>query len=508
MSGVILSLDLGTTVAKTVVFDLSGSELHVAERAIGVSTPGPGRVEQNAEEIWERTVEVLRASARFCEETGAVPAALAVATQGGSVLPLNGEGGAAGPCVTWMDRRSMAVVEGWKRDGTAERIRSISGWSPEPGLPLPVIVSLRKEEPELFAEAARWVSMNDFLHLRLTGRAATDPSMAGEMLLCDLQTGGYSEELCALAGIDAGQLSPIIPSSALSGSLGKEAAEAAGLPGGLPVVNGGQDHSCEALACGLLSSGKTMLACGTAWVINGVTGSPNIGAVPAEMNLNPHVVPGSWIVSRFLGPFGGGFEQWLGMCRPPFGPEGAMDRKEVFALLERELAGTGAGSGGLFHVPFGGSSLAAGCEGMGGFIGIEQGRSSADMGRAIMESAAYEVLASLERLGEGGMKMEEIWMVGGAAGSSLWPQIIADVTGVSVSIPRYAHGPSIGAAILAGTALGFWENCESGRERFSLEEKTIAPRAETREAYTKGYGTYTRLMHTLADFNAYGGDNG
>ena len=104
--------------------------------------------------------------------------------------------------ITWLDRRTDDLVAAWQRDGTAERIRQLSGWHPFPGLPLPVIAWLAAERPDIHARARRYLGAADFLIHRLTGHFATDLSAACEILMVGADTGEWNAELCAIGGVD------------------------------------------------------------------------------------------------------------------------------------------------------------------------------------------------------------------------------------------------------------------------------------------------------------------
>lgn len=522
----IIGLDVGTTVAKAVLFDPSGSpvsgqspsgsspsgrspagiELRVAGQAYRLHIPRPGWVELEPEDVWQATLQVLRAAASGAP-SGTRIRAISLATQGGTLIPCRADGTPTHRAITWMDQRSQDLAARWRAEGVADRVRQISGWSPEPGLPLLTIGWLRQARPSVFATTERFLSVNDFLAQRLTGRTATNPSMAGEMLLTDVATGQWSEELYGLVGIGPGQLSPILPSEAPLGTLLPDVADLVGLDPQALVINGGQDHSCEALALGMTSKGAGLLACGTAWVINGIAESPSVDAIPASMDLNHHVVPGRWVVSQFLGGLGACLEWWLNQCGPGWdlsmrsqrtGQQASEKRDALWASTNEALCGTVPGCAGLVYLPQTGARQVPGAMQQGGFAGLRLDHSRADMGRAIMEGAAYELRWALERLQRAGKAIDEMWMIGGATESPLWPQIVADVTGVPLSLTQYAHGPALGAAILAGMGLGIFDSLEAGLAAFRVSARTIEPGATHAPAYDRQFAIYQRLARSLA----------
>jgi sugar (pentulose or hexulose) kinase len=408
-------------------------------------TPQPGHAEIDPAALQDAVIHVLRAVDTKKQNV----VALALSTQGGSLLPVDAAGAPLTNIITWLDQRAAPLVAQWEQDGTAAQIRARSGWAPQPGLPLAVICALRETNGRVFSTAGRFLSVNDFLTHFLTGVYATNPSMAGEMLLVNLHTAAWDPVLCDLAGLNVAQLSPILPADAVVGPLRADICAATGLPAGLPLINGGQDHACEALALGLAAPGDYLLACGTAWVLNGVTDSTDLTAVPPVVALNPHVLPGRWIASQFLGGLGAGMEWLLAQLWQHPDPERPLARAAQFALLDRALAGTAPGSAGLIFTPISGAPHSGG-----GFHGLRLDHTRAEMGRALLESAAFELRAALKAAAARDLPARTLWMVGGAAHSPHWPQIIADVTGLPVHTTQYSHGPALGAAILAAKGLG------------------------------------------------------
>lgn len=304
---VVLGLDAGTTSAKAVAAHRAGRILATANSdPIATRSTPEGGSEQDPGEIW-RALAAASRSAAGALEPGVGVAALAVAAQSGSVIPVPPSGRAT-RAITWMDTRSRAVVESWPPD-VAERVRALSGWAAAPGAGLPTIAWLQAAGPDPSTEGSpgpmdRWASVDDYLMSCLTGHWATNPSNASGMQLMDVGTRTWSPELCRVAGIDQSALSPIRESGTVAGALTDEAAASLGLEAGTPVVVGGHDQACAALGLGVADPGDLFLSAGTAWVLTLVTGHADIARLPAGLNLSPHVVPGRWTASQNLGGLG------------------------------------------------------------------------------------------------------------------------------------------------------------------------------------------------------------
>ena len=303
----VLGLDAGTTSAKAVIVDRAGRVLATAgsDPIATHTTPGGGS-EQDAAEIWRALSAAARRAVEDLGPDGRV-AALAVAAQSGSVVPVPADG-APQRVVTWMDTRFRSVAESWP-DDMAARIRDVSGWMPTSGVGLSTIVGLQSEGSSSSPEehpgsVSHWASVDDYVMFRLTGQWVTNPSNAAGMQLMDVSTRTWSDELCSLAGIDAGRLSPIRESGSTAGALTGEAADALGLDAGTPVVIGGHDQACAARGLGVVDPGDLFLAAGTAWVLTAVTARTDVGALPPSLNLSPHVVDGAWTASENLGGLG------------------------------------------------------------------------------------------------------------------------------------------------------------------------------------------------------------
>jgi xylulokinase len=498
MNDAILGLDIGTTSTKGVLFDLSGAELAAAERVYRLHTPQSGWVEQDPEALWQALLDVL------CAITGRVGGrahirALALAAQSGSLLPVREDGRPVSPIITWLDGRTEALVARWKAQGLEAKVRAISGWHLYPGLCLPTIAWLRQHQAETFAAAQRFLSVNDFLVHRLTDRFCTNPSNAGGMQLLEVASGAWSEELCSLAGIEPGQLSEVLPAGAVIGRIRPEVSRRTGLPAETVVINGGHDQGCTALGLGVVSPGKVLLGSGTAWVVTGVTGTPDVSVLPPSLDLNFLPLPeqaseaARWTVSQSLGGLGASLDWLLRRCWSTTDPESSTARARAFAQLDASLAQTTPGGNGLFCLPVTGGHRAPAGDQRGALWGLRLDHSRADMARAVMEGAAYELRWALEPIRQAGMPVDRMWMVGGAASSPLWPTIVSDVTGVPLALPLGKHWPAVGAAILAGVGSGAFDSLAAGQARFQRPARRVEPDPERVMIYDGCFAAYRQL---------------
>ena len=503
MSEHFLGLDVGTSAVKAVLYDAGGTEIAAVQQAYPLQTPAPGFVEQDPEQIWQAVLSVIGRVLRGTRVDERV-SALSVATQSGSVIPATAAGEPLHPMITWLDTRARDLVEEWRAAGLEEMVWRTSGWHLNPGFPLPIIAWLRRHRPQLFAAAGRFMGLNDFLLFRLCGQIVTDLSSGSEMLFVDLESGQWSDRLCDLAGIDAGMLPALRPSAKPVARVTPAVSEATGLPRETLVVTGGHDQCCTALAMGITEPGHVLLASGTAWVLFAVAGAPKLAVVPAQMDLSYHVVPGRWTVSQLLGGFGAALGWWLKAVwrSPGDGSEG--DSDHLYALMERALDECPAGSHGLLFIPPDAGAQLPGRLETGGFVGLQLSHTRAEMTRALLESVAYEVRWALEKLGEKGLPVDDLWMAGGATQSPAWRQTVADVTNVPINLAREGNWPARGAAMLS--AAGWGLPAKQVEQMARRPAQRLQPDPQTTVVYNENYAAYRRLLQQQAggSFSTHG----
>jgi len=492
MPQALLSLDIGTTSMKALLFDVCGKELLTIEEKYPFLCPQAGWYEQDPAQLWQAAVNVLTRAAKQLPMNYQVMA-IALACQGSSLLPADQHGEPVYPLITWMDQRAQGIVDRWRGEGLEQKIFRRSGWLLDAGLPLAMMAWLRDNRPEVFSRVERWLSLNDFLAFRLTGIFCMNQSCAAAMQLTDIQTAQWDEELCAMAGARPEQFSPVYPADHIVGEILPELARLTGLPAGLPVINGGQDHSSEAVALGMIHSGDAWLGCGTAWVINAVVEQIDLDSVPQGLCLNYHNLPQRWIMSQLLGGLGASME-WL--LEQLWKDEAGGYR---YAELTRAVENVPPGSGGLLFLPLTGPGQTGKRYPFGGFGGLRLDHTAGYMTRAVMEGAGYELRWCLERLAAAGMQLERLWMIGGAARSAVWPRILSDQIGLPVSITQYKHGPALGVAILAGVKLGLFASVEDARAKFSFEARHFEPDSKCHDLYTSQFDRYKTFAAALAD---------
>ena len=268
--GLLLGLDAGNTVIKAVLFDAAGRQLAASERNGASSTPAPGHVERDMDELWANAAAVIR---DCLDKAGVDPGAVAaVGCAGhGNGLYLLDRAGAPLLAIQSLDSRAAALADELGADGNGARLHALCLQEPWPSQTPTLLAWLRRHAPDIYASAGTAFLCKDFVTFRLTGRRTSDISdMSGAGLL-RLPDCRYDDDLLAAYGLaDARALLPdLLWPTEIAGQVTAEAAAATGLAAGTPVVAGLFDVVASALGSGVVDEGQASIIAGT-WSINQV----------------------------------------------------------------------------------------------------------------------------------------------------------------------------------------------------------------------------------------------
>jgi len=493
MSDLLLGVDVGTTAVKTLVFTTDGRQVASATYDLDLFTPQQGWAEQDPEQLWEGVVVTLRSVMAHVAASDRL-VALSQSSQGGTTIPVDVAGHPVYRAISWMDERAGEQARRIRRTWGDEFIHATTGWPLYDGLPLQHIGWLRDNRPDVFSAASHYLFVNDFVTRRLTGRLCMNRSDASITQLMNVATGDWDERLLDAVGITRSQLSPLCPSGYAVGPVTKYAADATDLPEETLVITGAHDQYCAAVSTGVVQPGPVLLSCGTAWVVLVVSDSLDV-AQRSGMAVSRHAVEGKWGALRSLGGVGTSLE-WL-LDHVWGGRESLQAREPLYDAVSAGVARSRPGANGLLFYPLAGGHATTIGTGRGGFVGLALSHTRDDLGRAVMEGLAYELRWLVEEMLEAGLVVAELRMVGGAAQSPVWPQIVADVTGIPVRLAAIRQAACQGAAILAGVGAGVFSDAAEGLAAFRVREKCLEPSDQHRGTYDAGFGIYRELYESI-----------
>lgn len=492
----LLGVDFGTTNVKAVVFDEQGEVLSQASNRTPVVTEGHLRAHHDPEECWRTMAATIR------QAVDGLPTAhvdaLCISSLGEAGLFLDEHDRPVYPIIAWFDDRSSPQRDWWRETLGAVEVFRICGVHLDYIFSINKMMWIRDNEPEAFRRAKRWLCVNDYLAWRLTGEQGMSPAIASRTMAFDVAGRRWSGRMLGLARMDASLMPPIVESGTEVGRVTARAAAETGLPAGTPVVVGGHDHLCGALAVNVIGPGPVLNSVGTAEVIMVATekfSPPGDDPEQAGFSCGCHVVPARYYALgglRCSGPLSEWLARTLGGCVPGDG--------SVFARMSAAGLESPAGAKGLFVLPFvSGGRPHRDTEARGVFFGLTTSHTVADIVRAAFEGLSYELrwdIGVMEAFT--GARVERLTAIGGGTRNDLWLRVKADITGCPIEISARAEGAALGAALLGGLGIGLYRDVADAARAGYRIERTVEPDATAHERYSDWYesvyaGLYDRL---------------
>lgn len=449
-----LGVDIGTTGCKAVVVDAGGLPLAAAYREYPLATPQPGWAELDPDSVWEAVVAAIR------EVTSAVPEppqALAVATLGEAVTPIDASGAPLAPTIVSFDSRARSCYERLTSVLDAERITELCGVAPQPHYSVAKWRWIAEEMPETYRRTTTLACFGDLCAVRLGLPPIIDHTMATRTLAFDAAGGCWSAEILDAAGVDVEKLPTPVPTGTVVGAVADRQARDLGLADGALLVTGGLDQVCAAYGAGIgaRGDGSAMLSLGTVAVLAAVLDAdrPAGSSIPTV----PYVEPGKRLAIAGS-PAGGAVLRWF---RDRFGAPApatadSADPEREGDAYERIVTSAADVATDLIALPhFAGSRTAfADPQATAALAGITFATERVHIVRALLEGVALETAVMAERLAESGTPVMSLRAVGGGSRSPVWMQIFADILGVPVRSTASADAAAAGAALLAGSGAG------------------------------------------------------
>ena len=491
----ILSLDQGTTSSRAILFNRDAEIVAVGQSEFQQIYPQPGWVEHDASEIWKTQIESAREALKKASATWQDVEAIGITNQRETVVLWNRETGKpVANAIVWQDRRTAELCDSLKAEGKESWIQEKTGLLLDPYFSATKIKWMLDERPELRALAAEGKlaagTMDTWLIWNLSGGQAhiTDVSNACRTLLMDLRTCEWDDALLELFDIPRSILPEIVDSS---GQLAETSAKVTEVPILIAGIVGDQQAALFGQAC--FEPGMVKNTYGTGCFI-----LMNVGEEPA-VSKNKLLSTVAWRIggkteyalegSVFIG---GALVQWF---------RDELKMIESAAEIE-ELAGQVEDSGGVTIVPAF-SGLGAPYwdpYARGAIMGLTRGSSRAHIARAALEGIAFQVADVAQVMEQdSGRELESLQADGGASANHILMQIQADLLGVTIRCSQLAVTTALGAAFMAGLAVGYWESQESlaalWKESRRFESKT---NVEQREAALK---KWRRSIERIRDYD-------
>ena len=462
----VMALDQGTTSSRAIVFDRGGAIRSIAQHETTQHFPWPGWVEQDARELWATQVEAAEGALRAAAIDGSRIAAAGIANQRETTLVWDRRTGEPiANAIVWQDRRTAGACEDLRRAGVERLVSARTGLRLDPYFSATKIAWLldhvggARERAE--AGELAFGTVDSWLAFRLTGGRlhVTDPTNASRTLLYDIHARAWDDELLDLFRVPRALLPEVRRSSEVYGEI--DAPELRGVP--LAGIGGDQQAALLGQLCTGPGSVKTTYGTGCfALLHTGATPQPSERGLLTTTACSTDGQPRYALEGSVF--TGGAVVRWL---RDRLGLIRTADEVEP-------LAASVPDTGGVFLVP---AFTGLGAphwdpHARGAIVGLTLGTGAGHVARAALEGIAFQVADLLDELAaDAGAAPAELRVDGGAARNDLLMQFQADVAGLPVVRPAVTESTALGAACLAGLAVGYWQGIEELAANWRAERR-------------------------------------
>lgn len=498
---VLVGIDVGTTSIRAVAFDPRGRKIADSSRPTPMTSVDSGG-EFDPDAIFAVALAVLTDVGGAL--AGRPVAGIAVASIGESCVLIGDDGRALAPSITWFDRRTepqaRAIVDTVGRD----RIFKISGHAVEHIFTLTKLMWMREHWPEPFAKARRVLMMADWIAFRLCGETATDPSLASRTLYFDIRRRCWSDELLALAGVDAGFPVALAASGTALGPVRREILAETSLAGSPVVAVGGHDHVLGAVAAGL----------GAATAIDSIGTAEGLFLATTELLEDPETIRHGYVqgaieTDRWMSYVNGGI----------FSSGGAMEwlRKVVGDIPASGLISAASevppGCRGVVFLPHLANSPPPEPDehARGAFLGLTTTVTPPILYRAVLEGLAMQSRMILDGMASlsGASPPSEIRLIGGGTRNRLYLSIKANVFARPLLVVEEPEATALCAALLGGIAAGVYPTLDAALAGLDRKQIVVGPDASAERyeqlrtmVFERIHDRLRPINRSLAEFNA------
>jgi len=485
----LLVIDAGTGSGRAVIFDRDGNQAgfaqeewrHLPEDGV------PGSMSFDVEAGWALLTRCIAKALSNCGLTGRDIAAISSTSMREAIVLYDGAGREVWAVANVDSRASAEVAELKASSPDFERdFYDVSGETFALGA-LPRLNWLRKHRPETFAKAHSISMVNDWIGARLTGEIAVEPTNGSTNGLMDLSTRNWSDALIKRAGLDRSLFPRVVEPGTVVGLVTAAASRDSGLAEGTPFVAGGGDVQMGSIGLGVVELGDAAVLGGTFW--QQVVNIPQ-GSVDSSMRVRVNsAAAGGMNQAEAISFFVGLTARWF---RDVFCSEEVRQASErgvdAYDLIEDLAMTVPPGANGIIPVFSDAMDFGRWYHAAPSLLNLSIDPAVANKGsifRAIQENAAVVAAVNLERV-EAFARVESngpLTFAGGASKGRLWPQIVADVTGRQVRIPKVREATALGGAAAAAAGIGQFASLREAGTAFVRWDRTVDPNSANGDVY-------------------------
>jgi gluconokinase len=501
-----IGVDIGTTSTKAVLFKESGEVVTTYTVGYPLHSPIPSVAEQDPDEIFQAVIMVIKQTMQKATINPSQLSLVSFSSAMHSVIAVDREGKPLTNSITWADSRSKKWAEIINNRMNGLEIYQRTGTPIHPMSPLPKVMWLRNEQPDLFSKTYKFIGIKEYVFYKLFNRYVVDYSIASATGMFHLNNLDWDKEALEIAGITPEHLSEIVPTTHYLTELNEVFAKEMNIPRSTPFVVGASDGVLSNLGVNAIEPGVVAVTIGTSGAIRTIADKPITdpkGRIFCYALTDKH-----WVIG---GPVNNG-----GMTFRWVRDELAASEVETAArlgidpyeILTKIAEGVSPGADGLLFHPYLAGERAPlwNSDARGSFFGLGLNHKKEHMIRAVLEGVIFNLytvqLALQELIGT----PKKILATGGFARSQLWRQMMADIFDQEVVVPESFESSCLGATVLGLYALGKVDSFDIMENLVGSTHHHI-PISENVELYQELIPIFIRLSramekeyHAIAEF--------
>lgn len=489
-----IGLDIGTSGTKAALADRTGNVLQSFQVNYNFMNAAPGYRELDAEEVW-RAVKRCLAEAG----TGQQIQSITVSSLGEAILPVSRKGTPLFSAITGTDSRGLQEMKTITRKLKSRRITDITGLNMSHIYSAAKMLWMKKNQPDIFEQAWKIATFQDYAVLKLAGEAYIDYSMASRTLLFDIRDKNWSKELTQLFGIPTEKLGKPVRAGTPVGTIRRELAEELNLNRDVCIVVGAHDHICNAIGSGIYREGECADTVGTTEGLTAIIKEHQLRAEAIEkyqISCEPFVEDGLFNTVAWQNTSGvmlKWFVQQFG------GREVRANISDTFLDLNKKIQEKPTSLLVLPHFS-GAATPYTDPESKGAILGLTLQTEREELYKALMEGANYEVKLIMDSLKKSGVEVKRMAAAGGALSPELL-QIKADILGMEIEMAGCRQSGTLGGAILGAVACGEFNNLGEAVQEMVRAGKLYYPDLKRHHEYQEKQNVYNKLYSTLQEIN-------
>ncbi|TLS38438.1 FGGY-family carbohydrate kinase [Pseudalkalibacillus caeni] len=503
----ILTIDVGTTATKAVLFNLEGNIVRVAHKEYSSKYIQPSIVDHDPN-TWIQAITFVVPEVMNGLSPDAV-SAVSVTSQRATIIPVDSNGEPLADAIHWQDKRTLAECEEIRETIDEEAIYNKTGLRIDPYFSLPKILWLKKQG-NLINETAYLLTVHDFIIHYLTGEFKTDWTQASRTMLFNINSFQWDRDLMNQFNISSSMMPDAYPPGTVAGNLKEQVAKQLGLRDGIPVVMAGGDQQCAAVGLGVTRIGTAKVTTGTGSFVVAPVGQ-SIRDKGKRVLCSPSSIKGQWVMEAGIFTTGSIY-RWL---KDELISHKGIDSTVTFEDLNREASASQAGANGILMVPHfaGSASPYWNPKSRGIVFNLTLGHKRADIIRAFLEGIAFEINKNIKvindvlresafQTSEG---VNEVFVSGGLVKADLFNEIQANIFGRKVVPGKAEEATALGAAILAAVSIGVYRTVPDACEIMtnSAGKKAYQPDEKVHSYYQKLGKVHDKIYRSLDEAGVF-----